>query len=203
MKLDLIPLSELEPSPRNPKGHDLGGIHTSMDRFGWQGAIIVDGRRIVAGHGRTEVLNQKKAQGDPPPLGIEVSKSGDWLVPALQGRFNSEGELEAYLVADNRWVELGGWEAADLLEILTDLAPDLEGTGFTLEDLNELALPYEDGFPQDYDDDFDPADTNVVVGSYRFQITRDEFHAWRDKVRMDVGFADEDVQKAIRERLGL
>lgn len=165
MKMDLIPLSKLKPSPRNPKGHDLGGIHTSLDRFGWQGAIIVKGNTgiVVAGHGRTEALAQKKARGDSPPTGIEVDESGDWLVPAVRGHFKTAKEAEAYLLADNRWVELGGWDNDELVAMLQDLAVDpdgLEGVGWDAEDLDELlsrqglgalaGLDHDDGYQEQY-----------------------------------------------------
>ncbi len=144
IRIEYMPLDKLQRWPRNPKAHDLGALHVSINRFGFVAPITIDERtgKIVAGHGRLDALQQMKAGGKDAPAGIEV-RDGEWYAPVVRGiRFNSDAELEAYLVADNHLVELGGWEEEELAALLSDLAAEdeelLEATGYDADDLDAL-----------------------------------------------------------------
>ena len=70
-----------------------------------------------------------------------MGADGEWLIPVIRGtEFESEEEAEGYLVADNRSVELGGWDETVLSQVLADFAAHdaLEGTGFDGDDLDAL-----------------------------------------------------------------
>jgi hypothetical protein len=57
--------------------------------------------------------------------------------------FRDEREVEAYLLADNRAVELGGWDQAGLATMLHELAEvgSLEGVGYGRNDVDrEMGL---------------------------------------------------------------
>lgn len=135
----LEPLSKLVRLPRNPKAHNLGDIHLSYGRFGFLQRIIINDAtgRMIAGHGRVDALQQRKASGMEPPANIEV-RGGEWLVPADHVEVPAELE-EAAALALNRVGE-GEWDDATLAAVLADLAagPGLEGTGFDGEFLDEL-----------------------------------------------------------------
>ena len=64
MRADTLPLSQIERLTRNPKAHDLGTLHRSMDRFGYLERIVINETtgRMIAGHGRCETLTQKKRE---------------------------------------------------------------------------------------------------------------------------------------------
>ena len=84
-----------------------------------------------------------KEAGEAAPARV-VEKNGEWYVPVLRGiSFNNESEAEAFLVADNRLVEVGGWNEVEVARILQGLG-DLSGVGFSGVDLealfNELQL---------------------------------------------------------------
>lgn len=143
-RIEYMPLSALQRWPRNPKAHDLGALHTSINRFGFVAPITMDERtgKLVAGHGRLDALQQMKASGKDAPAGIE-ERGGEWYAPVVRGvAFNSDSELEAYLVADNRLTELGGWEQDALAALLSDLAAEdealLQATGYDADDLDAL-----------------------------------------------------------------
>lgn len=146
IRVDYTPLSQIQTWDRNPKDHDLGQLHQSMNRWGYVQPVLLneDSERLVAGHGRLETLAQIKSAGGDPPEGIQVADDGDWLVPVIRGvSFASESEAEAYGIADNQLVILGGWDDSRLAEILSDLALEekgLEGTGYDTEDLDDLLL---------------------------------------------------------------
>lgn len=138
-KLDYIPLKDAKPAKRNPKDHDLGAIYSSVMRFGYVDPIIMDERtgRLVAGHGRIDAIKSIKQEGKPPPSGVKARKD-DWLIPVVRGwASKNDAEADAYLLASNRLVELGGWNKADLDEMLKDLASKdaLDGSGYDFDDV--------------------------------------------------------------------
>lgn len=154
LRIEHLPLSEIKKAPRNPKDHDLGELHASMDRRGFTSPLLMDEGTgtLVAGHGRLEALVQRKKEGKEPPLRIRVREDGEWLVPVVRGlRFKNAAEAEAYLIADNRLVELGGWDKQALAGILSELstANVLEGTGYDGEDLDGLLEQLNQGRPGD------------------------------------------------------
>ena len=66
-----------------------------------------------------------------------------WMLPVIRGiSFENDEEAEAYLVADNRLTEIGGWMPADLAAVLSDHVAmgeeHLRGTGFDTDDVDEL-----------------------------------------------------------------
>jgi DNA modification methylase len=142
LRLEFVDLTTLHRWPRNPKEHDLPAIRESFTRFGFVAPILVDEGtgRIVSGHGRLDALMALQAQGGAPPGRIRVDGKR-WLVPVLRGvRFPSEGEAEAYLLADNQLTILGGWRDADLVPLLDEFyqAGNLAGTGFAAKDLDDV-----------------------------------------------------------------
>jgi DNA modification methylase len=146
-KLSLVyePLDDLLNSfhPENPKAHDLAALSASFDRFGFTEAVMrnnSDGR-VIAGHGRLEGLLLRRERHGQAPDGILVADDGTWLVPVLHGVELSEEEADAYLIAANRIVELGGWDLPRLERLLNKVVASgqgLDGVGFTLGDLDAL-----------------------------------------------------------------
>lgn len=143
LRIEYMDLADLVRAPRNPKSHDLGAIHTSIARFGFVSPIILDERtgRLLAGHGRLDSLQAAKASGSSKPPDRIIAQDGSWRVPVVRGvASKSDQDAEAYLVADNRTVELGGWDDAALASLLSDLAAQdaLAGTGFDKDDVDAL-----------------------------------------------------------------
>jgi len=141
-RVEYMDLAAIVRAPRNPKAHDLAALGASLDRFGFVAPLLVNERtgRLVAGGGRLDALQQRKAAGGPAPARIRVE--GDaWLVPVLRGvSFETDADAEAYLIADNRLSEVGGWDDAGLAAMLADLAAQdgLAGTGYDQDDIDDL-----------------------------------------------------------------
>lgn len=169
-RIDYVPLDEVQRWPRNSKRHDTETLGQSIERFGFVQPLMLDetSGRIVAGHGRLETLIGMYDNGQSPPARVTVDAKGRWLVPVIRGvGFKSEAEAEAYLLADNRLVEVGGWDNAELLEQLKTLSfsDALHGVGFFAvdidrieRDMRRMALQIERsaatiGQPQDVADD--------------------------------------------------
>lgn len=142
-RLTYIPLDDLEPAEKNPKGHAPDVIASSVGRFGYLEPVVVDDRtgRLIAGHGRRDDLLRRRDAGESPPEGIVV-RSGAWCVPVVRGWASADDtEALAAGVALNRTVELGGWDQGELAGLLSDLAQSergLDGLGFVQADLDDL-----------------------------------------------------------------
>ena len=145
-RIEFAPLSTFKAHPRNPKDHDVGAICESIKRFGFNDAVIVDDRTglLVSGHGRIEALRALMKEPNTTPAGILIDDTGaqrQWLVPVQRGwASRDDTEAEAFIVAANRLVEVGGWDDLKLEAILKTLATGdaLAGTGFDLEDVNRM-----------------------------------------------------------------
>jgi hypothetical protein len=138
----------------NPKLHGVPAIAASIARFGFTVPVLVDGQTgvLTAGHGRLAAVARLFAEGAPyqptgekwpwPPSGIRVREDGQWLVPVLRHTFTSDVERDAYLIADNRLTEAGGWDDKALRSLMVRLAGsdsmDLESIGYTAKEFNAL-----------------------------------------------------------------
>jgi hypothetical protein len=145
-RIEYVTLAELVTRlhPRNPKQHDIGAIIESYRNHGFVASGVLDDRTglFLAGHGRIEALNMMRKQGMEAPRGIQ-NGGDDWLVPVQVG-YESENDSAAmaYLAADNKLTELGGWNEPALAELLQEVHNSgeiaLEATGFDADGLDEL-----------------------------------------------------------------
>lgn len=145
IRTEYLPLDQVPPALRNPKRHDLDAIEASFAAHGFYQAVVVDERtgRLVAGHGRLEALRRRRDRGgrEAPP-GIILGPDSAWLVPVSRGwRSRDDQEAEEVMLADNRLVELGGYDLQVLLTMLKGIAvknATLHGTGYNPGDLHAL-----------------------------------------------------------------
>ncbi len=138
IRVEYIALEDLKRWKRNPKDHDVGQLHRSIGRFGFVNPMIVNERtgELLAGHGRLDALQQRQTEGKAAPDGVRQD-NGRWLVPVVRGVSLTAKEADAYAIADNRLVELGGWNEAQLVEVLKGL-DSFEGMGYDADDLDAL-----------------------------------------------------------------
>lgn len=162
-RIEYEPIDQLIGAPSNPKQHNIDLVRRSIGRFGYVSPAIVDERtgRLVVGHGRTEALLALRDAGEIPPEGVLQNTDGVWLVPVLHGwASRSDEEAAAYLVADNRHTELGGWDNEALSKLLDDIGdPDLvDLTGWDLDALAGLLDHDTEEMPDEGDADTGPTD---------------------------------------------
>lgn len=131
-----MPLDDVLRAPRNPKVHAKELITGSVSRFGVVELPTIDGRtgRLVAGHGRLDDWEARRAAGEVPPDGVDLD--GDtWVVPVVHGwASRSDADAEAYVVISNQSTIAGGWDDEPLAQLLADLRDQdpslLDLTGF-------------------------------------------------------------------------
>jgi len=129
MKTELIKIKDLSNDPANVRKHDdrnLDAIKASLQRFGQQKPIVVDGKGIVvAGNGT-----------------LDAAKSLGWKDIEIVRTELEGADAVAYAIADNRTAELAIWDddaLAQTLEALKlDEAIDEAITGFTDQEIDEL-----------------------------------------------------------------
>ena len=192
IKIEYVALSEVIGADINPKDHDIGQIYQSMKRFGFTSPIMMNEKtgKLLAGHGRLETLAMFKKGGDTPPDRVRVrEEDGEWLVPVLRGiNFDSDVEAQAYLLADNRLTELGGWHTDELVLSLQGILQeggDLEGVGWDLDDVEDLITDSErERFEvESIREVSDEEDTvQIRVGRYRFKVEPEYFYEWETMV---------------------
>jgi len=137
MKITTKLVTELIPYVKNSRTHSdeqVAQIAASIKEFGWTNPILVDGDNgIIAGHGRL----------------MAARKLGHKEVPTIELKDLTEAQKKAYIIADNRLALNAGWDNEMLkleFDQLAELGFDLSLTGFTLDEIADLApLMIEEG----------------------------------------------------------
>ncbi len=200
-----IDIYDVTPDERNSKDHDVGVLCESMIRFGFTQPILVNksDNKLLAGHGRVKALQSLLENGYQAPKRIMVEKDIEdekiehWLVPYHEVNIEDKAEAEAYLIADNRLTEIGGWLDDKLVASLHNILDEtgtLDGTGWDLEDLDDIVKELDKPL---VDDD----EVTIKVGKYKVKVSKEAFDSWLIKVQSEVGKDKEDIEDLITQRL--
>jgi ParB-like chromosome segregation protein Spo0J len=194
-RIEVWPIEKLVPYERNARTHSaaqVAQLAASITEFGFVNPILVDtGAGVIAGHGRLAAAKD---------LGLKE-------VPVVVLDHLSPEQRKAYVIADNKLALNAGWDMSLLQEEVIGLQLadfDLSLLGFDESELEGLLGDddLEDGVDaRDAVDEHDDANTQVVIGSYRFPLDRDAYFQWRDAIREEVGFEEDDIKAEIRRRL--
>ena len=133
-------LGSLSEWPQNYRRGDVDAIVRSIRRFGFNGALRVRGKTVIAGNHALRALNLMQEAGDTAPVGVRV-QGPHWLVPSISVDHLSDDEATAFAIADNRTQELGDNDDEQLRNLLRGLAVDadlVEASGFSDDDLKLL-----------------------------------------------------------------
>ncbi|MGM9924751.1 MAG: site-specific DNA-methyltransferase [Bacillus sp. (in: firmicutes)] len=144
----LVRLDDLKEHPENPRVHPQSAIdklQRSIESFGFTQPIIVskDGY-ILAGHARKKAAMQAGLK-EAPALFLDL-----------------EGDMaDLYLIADNKLQEETDWDfpqLKDLFERLDTGLLDLELSGYTSDEIEDLMLQFHVG-EEPHEDDFNVDET--------------------------------------------
>ncbi|MEV0370540.1 ParB/RepB/Spo0J family partition protein [Streptomyces sp. NPDC050636] len=137
-----VPVDELAPYHRNPRTGDVDAIAESLSTNGQYRAVVVNKGTLT---GRpNEVLAGNHT--------LKAAKHLGWDEIAVTWLDVDDNAAAKIVIVDNRTNDLAGYDTALLADILTDL-PDLQGTGYDQEQLDQLlddtALPAPIELPSD------------------------------------------------------
>jgi DNA modification methylase len=132
LEVAYIATTDVIPYANNPRTHSeqqVAQVAASIKEFGFNNPILLDEHNgIIAGHGRLAAAQK---------LGME-------LVPTITLAGLTEAQRKAYVIADNKLTENGGWDY-DLLAVeierLKELDVDIELTGFDPTELDTILEP--------------------------------------------------------------
>jgi ParB-like chromosome segregation protein Spo0J len=138
-----VPVRELTRFPGNARRGDVEAIRSSIRRHGQYRALVVrdTGEQLVilAGNHTRDAI---AAEGHDTAR-CEILKCTD-------------DEARRINLADNRTADLGdGYDNAALVELLDRLGGDLDGTGYTSEDLDGIAAALAPPTGDEWDQAFD------------------------------------------------
>ena len=135
LTVEYVPLSALTEYPDNPHKGDVAAIKASLLKSRQYKAIVASRRTsyVLAGNHTLRAMRELDVE-DP---------TGAWGQIAVTFLDNLSPEAEKrILAADNRIQDLATYEDEKLLALLSELA-DLEGTGYTPEDVEDLRFVLE------------------------------------------------------------
>tara|TARA_Y100000114_G_scaffold45403_1_gene41082 strand:+ start:319 stop:993 length:675 start_codon:yes stop_codon:yes gene_type:complete len=211
-------LDDIVSADNNPKDHDLGVLYQSMQRFGFTNPIIMNEStgKLLAGHGRLQTLQMMKDNGEDAPKRIDVVKDIEddrietWYVPVLYGvSIDNVSEAQAYLIADNRLTELGGWKPMDLMDSLTEIIEEtgnLDGTGYDLDDVETILGDMESttfDVSETMSELDEETEVSIAVGRYKFKVDAEDFYQWEEMAQSTTNSKDiVDIAEFIKKSLG-
>ena len=115
-KVERRKVKDLVPYAKNARTHSeeqIEQIARAIEQWGWMVPCLVDEKGgLIAGHGRVLAAKQ---------LGLDE-------VPVVVARGWSEAQKRAYVIADNKLTENGGWDD----ELLAAEMADLKGLDFDI-----------------------------------------------------------------------
>ena len=128
MTIETVPIERLMTDPDNARRHpvrNLTAIAKSLQKFGQQKPIVIDGKNVVrAGNGT-----------------LAAARSLGWKeIKAIRTELDG-ADLAAYAIADNRSAELADWDDDKLseeLRRLTEIGFSHADLGFETNDLKSL-----------------------------------------------------------------
>ena len=156
---DLIPYAN---NPRTHSDQQVAQVAASIQEFGFNNPILIDEHNsIIAGHGRLAAAQKLDMNTVPTIL--------------LEGL--SEAQRKAYVIADNKLTENGGWDY-DLLAVeierLKELDVDIDLTGFDPTELDTILEPEvvegltdEDAVPEVPDNPITKRGDVWILGNHR------------------------------------
>lgn len=120
-----VPIGSIELHPRNPRRGDVAAVTESLRRFGQTKPIVVQAntRYVVAGNHL-----------------VKAARALRWTEVAANVQDMDDAEATAFMLADNRTSDLGGYDDALLAAIIAEqqAADNLAATGYDEDDVAAL-----------------------------------------------------------------
>lgn len=159
----LVPATELREHPQNPRKGDVEAIKESMTANGVYRPVISQKATgfILAGNHTYRAMREL----------------GETLIPVVYVDVDDDTATRI-LLADNRTADLGDYDHEILIQLLQDI-PDLDGTGYDPQDLeNRLRLQPETSL-DDLLDEYPPVDDDGMR-TIAMKVPEPVFEQWTD-----------------------
>jgi hypothetical protein len=194
--------------PNNVRVHDQrnkDAIKKSLETLGAGRSIVMDANNVlIAGNG---VFEQALELGIPVKV---IETDGKTLVAIKRTDLQSDDQRrKALALADNKTSDLSVFDENSLARLLSEIDADgiIAATGFSDKEIEELLAglnEVNDGCTGNNEPETEPpADTQCVIGPFRFPIPRPQYERWIEEVRQGVGFDNESIIQEIQRRLKL
>lgn len=166
-----VPLSQLATFHRNARQGDVPTIAASLRANGQYKPIVAN---IGTHTGRpNEVLAGNHTLMAARDLAEDPEVGQDWAKILVHWVDVDDDRANRIVIADNKTAELGGYDNDLLFELVDSLGGDLDGTGFTELDVEDLAaLVQEHDLPKG-GDPFDTGDKEPRTGDDGLIDTKD------------------------------
>lgn len=188
--VEQVALSKLKPYPKNPRRGDLHVLIESLSTHGQYKPIVVQSSTnyIIAGNHTYKAAKQ---------LG--------WKTIGVTYIDCDESTATRIMLADNRIADLASYDEIGLYELL-DAMPDLQGTGFTQTDIDELDAIIQGMIKEPVDDkpkESKPKNPKVIVGKFKFEVLQEVADAWNEQLGYESNYQKPVAIDIIKERLQL
>lgn len=125
--MTMTPISELKFYPGNARRGDIGLIADSLDRLGQYKPIVVNADGTVLSGNHTLMAAQRLGWDSIDVHRVDVD----------------DDTAKRIVLVDNKANDEATYEVEELVNLLTEL-PDLDGTGFSRDEVDELLEALED-----------------------------------------------------------
>lgn len=195
MKIVKLNLDEIFPDPDNQREHserNLKIIEDSLRTLGQYRDFVIQksNRMIRVGNGMYEAMRRMNWRGKVSCVILDLTDD--------MGR--------ALSILDNRASELSCFDDVQLAEQLRALDDSIRRLcGFSPEEIDRMldTLPAPTFRDETDTSALTPAGTSIVFGDIRIKITRRQYDAWLESIRLSVGMSDAEIVAEIRRRLGV
>jgi len=160
INVEKVPLIALKPLAANARMGDIGAITQSLVSFGQYRPVVArrDGTVLVGNHT------------------VQAAKALNWETVSVVWLDVDDAEALRIAVIDNRTSDMATYDA-DALKTLLSEVTDYTGTGFDVDDVNDI---YAGGSTK-------PGrrlgtQISIVLGDIRFRVTKSHWDAWEKEL---------------------
>ena len=188
--VEQVLLTKLKTYPNNPRRGDLHVLVESLTTHGQYKPLVVQlSTNIILAGNHT----------------YKAAKQLGWKKIAVTYVDCDEPTAKRIMLADNRMTDLASYDESGLLQLLEAL-PDLKGTGFTQNDIDELEKIIEGMTKEDTNEkpkEPKPKVPMVIVGKFKFEVLPEVAEAWNDQLAYESESSKPRALDIIKQRLQL
>ena len=181
-----FPVANLKLLPGNPRRGDVDAVARSYERFGQRKPIVArrSDMTVIAGNHQ-----------------LQAAQRLGWTHVAVVWTDDDDLTAKAFALADNRTGDLGGYDDADLIDLLQEVATDGElilATGYDDTYLADLLKRYSpptlDDLAEMYGEGDMPADRLAVI---KLSVRQEVADRWNDCRRKIAAVVSTDTDEAV------